>query len=459
MAARVLGARGAVRRDAGRRRAAHRAAPREPPRLLDVVGRRRAVRCDDRRHQPHASRRRARARHQPHRVPAHRHRDASSGVARRARPRRRRRTRPRRRRAVVRRRPRALRRRSAPHHQGEAVGPDLPAVHVGHHRRAEGGGVLAGTPRSHRHRPGGLAEPRARRRHLRVDAAVPLGRAVHRVGTDDRGRGDVGAAAALLRLGVPARRAQVRRHLLQLRGQAARLHPRHARAARRRRQPAATRVRQRRQRSRRAAVRSPLQLPAHRRVRADGDRRVDRAGAGHAGGLARQGHRRREGHQPRDRRRVPAGALRRRRQAAQRRGGHRRDRELRRAGLRGLLEERRGDARALPRRRLLDRRPRLPRRERLLLLRRSHRRLDPGRRRELRRGTGRAHPAALGAGGPARGVRRARPRARRPGDGGDPAHARRRVRRRRVRRLPRRAARPRHEVGADVRARSSNRCR
>ena len=217
--------------------------------------------------------------------------------------------------------------------------------------RAEGGRVLAGTPRSHRHRVGGLAEPRAVRRDVRVDAVVPLGRAVHRVGSDDRSRGDAGVAAALLRVGVPARRAQVRRHLLQLRGQAARVHPRHARAARRRRQPAATRVRQRRQRGRRAAVRSPLQLPAHRRVRADGDRRVDRAGAGHAGGLARQGHRRREGHQPGDRRRVPAGAVRRRRQAAQRRGGDGRDRELRRPGFRGLLEERRGDARALPQRR------------------------------------------------------------------------------------------------------------
>ena len=65
--------------------------------------------------------------------------------------------------------------------------------------------------------------------------------------TDDRGRGDAGAAAHVLRVGVPPRRARVRRHLLQLRRQAARVRPRHARATRRRRQPAATRVRQRRQ--------------------------------------------------------------------------------------------------------------------------------------------------------------------------------------------------------------------
>ena len=56
VAARLLGAGGAVRGDAGRRRAAHRPAAREPARLLDVVGCRRAVRSDDRRHQPHASR-------------------------------------------------------------------------------------------------------------------------------------------------------------------------------------------------------------------------------------------------------------------------------------------------------------------------------------------------------------------------------------------------------------------
>ena len=53
--------------------------------------------------------------------------------------------------------------------------------------------------------------------------------------------------------GFLARRPPLRRHLLQLRGQAAVLHPRHARAARRRRQPAAAGVRQRGRRARHRA--------------------------------------------------------------------------------------------------------------------------------------------------------------------------------------------------------------
>ena len=38
--------------------------------------------------------------------------------------------------------------RAAPQHEGQAVRPDLPAVHLGYHRSAESGRVLAGTPRS-----------------------------------------------------------------------------------------------------------------------------------------------------------------------------------------------------------------------------------------------------------------------------------------------------------------------
>ena len=202
-------------------------------------------------------------------------------------------------------------------------------------------------------------------------------------------RRDARAPAALLGVGVPLRRPRVRRHLLQLRRQAARVHPRHARAARRRRQPAAPWVRQRSVNE--ADVRRferALRLPAHRRVRADRDRRVDQPRAGHAGGLARQaGTDAVEGHRPRRpvrSARVRASTTTGKLLNAER--GHGRDRQLRRAGLRGVLEERgRRCASGYRDGCVLDRRPRLPRRERLLLLRRAQRRLDPGRRRELRR--------------------------------------------------------------------------
>ena len=58
---------------------------------------------------------------------------------------------------------------------------------------------------------------------------------------------------------------------------------------------------------------------------------------------------------------------------------------------------------------VLVRRPRLPRRRRLRLLRRPHRRLAARRRREPRRRAGRADPAAAPGRQPGRGVRRTRP--------------------------------------------------
>ena len=72
---------------------------------------------------------------------------------------------------------------------------------------------------------------------------------------------------------------------------------------------------------------------------------------------------------------------------AQRRRGHRRAGvEGRRRRLRGVLAQRRGRAGAAARRLVLDRRSGLPRRGRLLLLRRTRPRLAPRRRRELRLG-------------------------------------------------------------------------
>ena len=109
-------------------------------------------------------------------------------------------------------------------------------------RRTEGGGVLAGTSRTrrarHRSRPTQQLGPSDVT--YASHAAVPLGALFTGVGALDRRGRHAGAAAALLRVRLPARRPQVPRHLLQLRGQAARVHPRHPRTARRRRQPAAS---------------------------------------------------------------------------------------------------------------------------------------------------------------------------------------------------------------------------
>jgi hypothetical protein len=166
------------------------------------------------------------------------------------------------------------------------------------------------------------------------------------------------------------RRAQIRRHLLQLRRQAAHLRARHARAAGRRRQHAAARLRKRSRRPRSRALRQTIRLPGDRRLRLDRGRGLDRARAGHAAGLARHG---RPGHadpRPRDRAREAGRALRRGRQAAERRRGYRRDRERAERGhLRGVLQERRGERGARPQQDLLDGRPRLSRRAGLPLLR------------------------------------------------------------------------------------------
>ena len=153
----------------------------------------------------------------------------------------------------------------------------------------------------------------------------------------------------------------------------------------------------------------------------------------------------------RDRRGVPAGALRRRRPPAQRRGGDRRDREPGGAGgFEGYYNNPEADAERTRGGRVLDRRPRLPRRGRLLLLRRPRRRLAARRRRELRRRAGRGDPRRHP------GVRASRPSTRCPtseaGDAGDggarcsatgaaPSIADG------VRGVPRRAARPRAPSG------------
>ena len=135
-------------------------------------------------------------------------------------------------------------------------------LHVGHHRRAEG--------RAHEPRPAHRLRARtspsmfglgARRRLLLGDAALPLERGGRRASPNvDRVGRDRGAAPPVLGERLPPRRAQVRRHVLQLRRQAAHLHPRDARATRRRRQHVAHRVRQRGRAARHRPLRAPLRL-------------------------------------------------------------------------------------------------------------------------------------------------------------------------------------------------------
>ena len=84
----------------------------------------------------------------------------------------------------------------------------------------------------------------------------------------------------------------------------------------------------------------------------------------------------------------------------------------------GYYNDPEAEAERMARRRLPQRRPRLPRRERLRVFRRSARRLDARRRREPRRRADRAGAAAPPGRHRGRRIRDPRPRRRRPGDGG-----------------------------------------
>ena len=127
--------------------------------------------------------------------------------------------------------------------RGRALPPHL---HVGDDRRAQGRALHPGP--AGRHRRGGGARLRLHR--PRTSATAPC-----RSSTATRSMAlwgpavMVGAAIAhppaLQRLGLHRRRAPLRGHQVQLRGQGHRLHSGHARAARRRRQHAEERLRHR----------------------------------------------------------------------------------------------------------------------------------------------------------------------------------------------------------------------
>ena len=194
---------------------------------------------------------------------------------------------------------------------------------------------------------------------------------------------------------VPRRRAPLRRDVPQLRRQAAGLRARDAGEAGRRRQPAARGFRQRGRRPRHRGVRPPLRVRGRRRVRLHRDRDHHHPRARYAAGLGRAGARGRGRLRPRDGAGVRGRGLRRARRADQRRPGRRRAGQHHRAGLLlRLLQRPGGQRRPDAARDVLVRRPRLPRRRRLDLPRRPHRRLDARRRREPRRRPDRADPDA-----------------------------------------------------------------
>ena len=356
---------------AGRRAVPRRRAARQRARVLDHA--RRVPRCRGATlvgHQPDPPRRRAGPRRAAHRLRAADHR-ADAPRAARGRGRRR--------------AGRRVLRRSTTPEWDDALAPyagaPLPDVevaparhvhadlHVGHDRRAEG---RADEPRQAARR--GARTSRAASRSppddvcYSVDAAVPLERGGRRLHRTDGGRRDHGAAPPVLGERLPARRAQVRRDVLQLRRQAAHVHPRHARAARRRRQPAAasrsaTRPRRSTSTASRSASAASSSTATARPRAASTCAKTDDTPPGSLG-MPVPGFRRRDP-RSRDRRGVRRRAVRRARPAAQRRGGDRRDGEPRRRGrLRGLLQQPRSQRRAHARRHVLDRRPRLPRRRR-----------------------------------------------------------------------------------------------
>ena len=150
-----------------------------------------------------------------------------------------------------------------------------------------------------------------------------------------------------------------------------------------------------------------------------------------------------------------AGRVRRRGAPPQRGRGHRGDRQPERPRqLRGLLPARRRRGGAPAPRVVLDRRPRLRGRRRVLLLRRPERGLAARRLRELRGRPGRGDPLAPSRPGGGGGLPRPRHGLgrRRPGHGGHRDGARTRLRPRRLRRLAGGTARPGTEVGAPLRS-------
>ena len=187
---------------------AGRAVPRRGPagqlaRLPLHALRRGPRRCRARRHQRHPPRRGAGPRHHPHRLPGRPHRRRPRRPARRPRPRRHAGA-PRR--GAVRRSVARLAR------DADAGGPLRPDLHLRFHRVTEGG---AHDPRPRRPGRHPFRLGRCRRRPLQRHAAVPRQRTQRDRPARPRRWRHHRAAPEVLRLAVHARRAPLRRHVLQ----------------------------------------------------------------------------------------------------------------------------------------------------------------------------------------------------------------------------------------------------
>ncbi len=179
----------------------------------------------------------------------------------------------------------------------------------------------------------------------------------------------------------PQRHSSIRGHLHELRRQAAGVGARYPRAARRRRQPAARRLRQRGCRPRHRAIRAAVRLSRDGRVRLQRVRGHRGSGGRHPARVDRQGLGRRRDLPRRRRDRVCHSGIRRDGCAGQlRRSGGRTGQHHRRRRVRRLLQRPRRHQRADAPRHVLVRRSRLPRRRRMDLPCRTHRRLDARRR-------------------------------------------------------------------------------
>ena len=277
---------------AGRPATPRRRAGRQHPRVPLHLRRRGPDRGDRRRPEPHPPGRAPVAGPAPRRRRPRHHRAGPPGRPRpdpgRPRPARRER---------APRRPRArggpARRRRRPRPRARPRHPLGAHLHLGDVVGAQGGHLHPAPAPGDRQPHADADGHRPRRRRLHLHAPVPLQRGDGGLGPLDRGRGVGRPGPALQRQPVAARHPPLRRHLVQLHGQAPQLPGGLAGAARRRRQPAAGGVRQRGGPRRGRTLLPALRRPGDRRLRRHRGRHRRQPGGGHAGRRARSGQARR----------------------------------------------------------------------------------------------------------------------------------------------------------------------
>ena len=162
-------------------------------------------------------------------------------------------------------------------------------LHVGHQRRPESGAVRPRDGGAVRRKPGRAVRdsPPTTSAICRCRCSTPTG--WRRAGRSRLAcRGDDGAREVLA-VAVPGRHPPLRRHLHELRRQAAGAGAGHAGEARRRRQHVAGGVRKRGHRARRRRVRRTIRLPGRRQLRLQRVRRRRHARRRLPAGIDRQG--------------------------------------------------------------------------------------------------------------------------------------------------------------------------